>query len=361
MSSARGATPKDRRPGCARCAPRLEEAYPAADRVASFGFTQGDELQGLLATTADPFRAVLLGALHEGCTPDALVDRARRGRARDRAGHGTGRGRVHPGPRGARHGEAPPRGDRHLDRRARRRPAPRRPRPAPGRAPRRADAEPGTDRPADAHRGPAPGGRRGLARRQPGDRERRARARAHPLHRPTSRCATRHHGRSTARPRRSAAHRPKPPKGPDDRRSDAHPRPDRLRPPRLGLRHPDRPDRDREVRHGPTRLASGSASTSSGSASCSSRSSSRSAPGPRVPRRRDIRPRDHRPLEDRLDAPGRGPGIGRSAGGPCGLDPGRGSRLRLDGQAGGAVRPRPGRPPRRHRVGMGPVPAGRAR
>ena len=47
----------------------LEEAYPAADRVASFGFTQGDELQGLLATTADPFRAVLLGALHEDARP----------------------------------------------------------------------------------------------------------------------------------------------------------------------------------------------------------------------------------------------------------------------------------------------------
>jgi DNA-binding CsgD family transcriptional regulator len=47
----------------------LEGAYPPADRVASFGFTQGDELQGLLATTADPFRAVLLGALHEDARP----------------------------------------------------------------------------------------------------------------------------------------------------------------------------------------------------------------------------------------------------------------------------------------------------
>ncbi|HEX7473780.1 MAG TPA: hypothetical protein VF323_11915 [Candidatus Limnocylindrales bacterium] len=47
----------------------LEEAYPPAERVASFGFTQGDELQGLLAPTADPFRAVLLGALHEGARP----------------------------------------------------------------------------------------------------------------------------------------------------------------------------------------------------------------------------------------------------------------------------------------------------
>lgn len=47
----------------------LEEAYPPTDRVASFGFTQGDELQGLLATTADPFRAVVLGALHDDARP----------------------------------------------------------------------------------------------------------------------------------------------------------------------------------------------------------------------------------------------------------------------------------------------------
>lgn len=47
----------------------LETVYPPAERVASFGFTQGDELQGLLAPTADPFRAVLLGALHEDARP----------------------------------------------------------------------------------------------------------------------------------------------------------------------------------------------------------------------------------------------------------------------------------------------------
>lgn len=47
----------------------LEAAYPPVERVASFGFTQGDELQGLIATTADPFRAVLLGALHEDARP----------------------------------------------------------------------------------------------------------------------------------------------------------------------------------------------------------------------------------------------------------------------------------------------------
>jgi hypothetical protein len=47
----------------------LETAYPPDERVASFGFTQGDELQGLLVPTADPFRAVLLGALHEDARP----------------------------------------------------------------------------------------------------------------------------------------------------------------------------------------------------------------------------------------------------------------------------------------------------
>lgn len=47
----------------------LEEAYPPGDRIASFGFTQGDEMQGLLAATADPFRAVLVGALHEQARP----------------------------------------------------------------------------------------------------------------------------------------------------------------------------------------------------------------------------------------------------------------------------------------------------
>ena len=45
----------------------LEAAYPREARLASFAFTQGDELQGLLAPGADPFRAVLLAALH----PDA--------------------------------------------------------------------------------------------------------------------------------------------------------------------------------------------------------------------------------------------------------------------------------------------------
>jgi DNA-directed RNA polymerase specialized sigma24 family protein len=42
----------------------LDAAYPRAERLTSFGFTQGDEVQGLLAPGADPFRAVLRAALH---------------------------------------------------------------------------------------------------------------------------------------------------------------------------------------------------------------------------------------------------------------------------------------------------------
>jgi predicted DNA-binding protein YlxM (UPF0122 family) len=41
---------------------QLDEAY-ATRRLAPFGFTQGDELQGLLAPDADPIEAVLLAAL----------------------------------------------------------------------------------------------------------------------------------------------------------------------------------------------------------------------------------------------------------------------------------------------------------
>lgn len=39
------------------------DAMYGHERLARFGFTQGDELQGLLAPSADPFRAVLLAAL----------------------------------------------------------------------------------------------------------------------------------------------------------------------------------------------------------------------------------------------------------------------------------------------------------
>jgi DNA-binding CsgD family transcriptional regulator len=47
----------------------LEERYSPAERLAGFGFTQGDELQGLLAPSADPFPAVLIGSLHERARP----------------------------------------------------------------------------------------------------------------------------------------------------------------------------------------------------------------------------------------------------------------------------------------------------
>jgi hypothetical protein len=46
----------------------LSSAYPSADQLAPFEFTQGDEIQGLLAPTADPTIAVLRSALH----PEAL-------------------------------------------------------------------------------------------------------------------------------------------------------------------------------------------------------------------------------------------------------------------------------------------------
>ena len=41
----------------------LEAAYPRDARLASFAFTQGDEIQGLLAPDANPFLGVLRGAL----------------------------------------------------------------------------------------------------------------------------------------------------------------------------------------------------------------------------------------------------------------------------------------------------------
>lgn len=47
-----------------RLATELDEAC-AGDRLAPFGFTQGDELQGLLSAEADPFRVVLAAALGE--------------------------------------------------------------------------------------------------------------------------------------------------------------------------------------------------------------------------------------------------------------------------------------------------------
>ena len=46
----------------------LNAAYPDGQRLAPFEFTQGDELQGLLAPDANPLDAILRGTLH----PEAL-------------------------------------------------------------------------------------------------------------------------------------------------------------------------------------------------------------------------------------------------------------------------------------------------
>jgi DNA-binding CsgD family transcriptional regulator len=47
----------------------LEIAYPPAGRLAEFEFTQGDEIQGLLATSADPLIAVVRAGLHADRRP----------------------------------------------------------------------------------------------------------------------------------------------------------------------------------------------------------------------------------------------------------------------------------------------------
>ena len=44
----------------------LNDAYPDGERLAPFEFTQGDEIQGLLAPTADPLRSVLRASLNPG-------------------------------------------------------------------------------------------------------------------------------------------------------------------------------------------------------------------------------------------------------------------------------------------------------
>lgn len=46
----------------------LDEVY-GREKLAPFGFTQGDEVQGLLVATADPLLAVLHAALREGPRP----------------------------------------------------------------------------------------------------------------------------------------------------------------------------------------------------------------------------------------------------------------------------------------------------
>lgn len=45
-------------------ASELEAAYPAETRLADFEFTQGDEIQGLLRSDADPVQAIMRAWLH---------------------------------------------------------------------------------------------------------------------------------------------------------------------------------------------------------------------------------------------------------------------------------------------------------
>ncbi|HLA15772.1 MAG TPA: SatD family protein [Candidatus Limnocylindrales bacterium] len=66
----------------------LEGLYDA-DKLASFGFTQGDELQGLLAPSADPFRAILHAGLHPDYRPIRWAIAA--GRIEDGSGPATER------------------------------------------------------------------------------------------------------------------------------------------------------------------------------------------------------------------------------------------------------------------------------
>jgi hypothetical protein len=47
----------------------LARVYAEGERLAPFEFTQGDELQGLLSTTADPTRAILRASLHPEAMP----------------------------------------------------------------------------------------------------------------------------------------------------------------------------------------------------------------------------------------------------------------------------------------------------
>jgi hypothetical protein len=56
----------------------LHEAYPPGERLAPFEFTQGDELQGLIALTADPTRAVVRAALHPAAHPPGKPEIAMR-------------------------------------------------------------------------------------------------------------------------------------------------------------------------------------------------------------------------------------------------------------------------------------------
>ena len=50
-------------------ADELTDAYPDTEQLAPFDFTQGDELQGLVAPGADPVAAVIRASLHPAARP----------------------------------------------------------------------------------------------------------------------------------------------------------------------------------------------------------------------------------------------------------------------------------------------------
>ncbi len=81
-----------RRAGCGGSCAELE-ARLRADRLAPFAFTQGDELQGLLAPGADPLRGVLHARSTTRTPTDALGRRARARSQRARARRPSGDGR----------------------------------------------------------------------------------------------------------------------------------------------------------------------------------------------------------------------------------------------------------------------------
>ena len=145
----------------------LEAAYPRDARLASFAFTQGDEIQGLLAPDADPFLARPARRPAAGRADAALGGRRGRGRARHRARDGAHRARVPRRPGGDRTRQgAPRRADRAVRGRRGGRAA-RRARPAAAGAAGRPHRAPARGRAPDPARRPAPVGGRGPAQGQP--------------------------------------------------------------------------------------------------------------------------------------------------------------------------------------------------
>ena len=169
----------------------LESAYPPADRVADFEFTQGDEIQGLLAHVGRPARRSPAGGPPSGAPQDAMGDRRRGDRPRPRPGHAAHRPRVPARSRAPRGGGHPQGRPCHLDGRQADDLLLDEPRAAPRRAARRPDDPATRDRSAAARRGSTPvrGGR--AAARQPGDDLGRGRPRSLALDRAPGACTRR--------------------------------------------------------------------------------------------------------------------------------------------------------------------------